>query len=84
MRHLTESARIVGQLSPAEDQKQRCETKTRREDDLIVEMVHHDAAVVPHLSALRRRTRDDLRPAPYSCSSVCQFGGGAPAGPGVG
>jgi len=47
LQHLTYRSRIVPQLSPAEDQKQRREKNTRHENDLIVDVVYHNDAVVP-------------------------------------
>src|SRR5271170_2319918 len=41
--HLTYRARKVPQLSPAENQKQRREKKTRRENNLIVDAVYKHA-----------------------------------------
>ena len=51
LHHLTYRARIVPQLSPAEDQKQCREKKTRRENDRIVDVVYHNATVAPFVSA---------------------------------
>jgi len=47
LRHLSYRARKVPQLSPAEDQKQCREKKTRRENDRIVDAVHHNATIAP-------------------------------------
>jgi hypothetical protein len=47
LHHLTYRARIVPQLSPAEDQKQCREKKPRCEDDLIVDVIDHNATVAP-------------------------------------
>jgi len=44
---MTNRARIVPELSPAEDQKQGREKKTRRENDLIVDGIFHHATVAP-------------------------------------
>ena len=47
MRHLIDRARIVPQFSPAKNQKQRREKKTRRENELIVDSVYQTLPSLP-------------------------------------
>ena len=50
---LTYRARIVPQLSPAENQKQHREKKARRENEFIVDAVHHISVPLPIVQSVR-------------------------------